>query len=274
MQGLVGGAAPVTDAHVSRKRRVALFLGDWAPLVVLLVAYESLRDLVPIVGAPHHDLGWIDRALFGGQLPSIWLQTSLYRPAAVQWQDVFTTWVYFAHYRAPLVVGLLWWFKNRAEYHRFAAALLTLCALAFVTYTVMPTIPPWLGVPGSIHEIAQETIGKLNVPGQLFSVYTHRDYNLYAAFPSLHAAFPVVLVYYGWLRWRFLGAWLLLYASLVGMSIVYLGEHYVVDILGGVTYAIIAIVVVESVARRLSDAAAQRRQPAAGGAPEHPFGFD
>jgi membrane-associated phospholipid phosphatase len=34
------------------------------------------------------------------------------------------------------------------------------------------------------------------------------------------------------------------------MSIVYLGEHYVVDILGGVTFAIVAIVVVESIAGR------------------------
>lgn len=240
----------MTDVQVSRRRRIGLFLEDWAPLLALLVAYEGLRDVVPIVGAPHHDLGWIDRAFFAGQLPTIWLQTSFYQPEGLHWQDSFATWVYFAHYRAPLIVGLLWWFKNRAEYHRFAAALLTLCALAFLTYTIMPTIPPWLGDPRSIHEITQETVRKWDVPGQVFSMYTHRDYNLFAAFPSLHAAFPVVLIYYGWLRWRFLGAWLVVYASLVWMSIVYLGEHYFVDILGGVIYAIVAIVVVESIARR------------------------
>jgi len=239
----------VTEFRASRWRRIELFLRDWAPLAVLIVAYESLRDLVPLVGAPHHDLGWVDRALFGGQIPTIWLQTNFYDPGALHWQDFFATWVYFAHYRAPLIVGLLWWFKSRSEYHRFAAALLTLCAVAFITYTVMPTIPPWLGDPRPIHEITQETVRALNVPGQLFSMYTHRDYNLYAAFPSLHAAFPVVLTYYGWLRWRFLGAWLLVYACLVWMSIVYLGEHYIIDILGGLTFAILTIVLVESVAR-------------------------
>jgi hypothetical protein len=244
--------------------------------VVLLVVYEGLRDLVPLIGAPHHTLGWIDRALFGGQLPTIWLQRRFYQPGALQWQDTMATALYFAYYLAPLVVGLLWWFKQREMYHRFVAALLALCALAFLTYVLLPTVPPWLADPGSIHKITDETLRKWHLPGPIVALYLHHDYNEYAAFPSLHAAFPVVLVYYGWRYGRILGAGLVVYAGLVWLSIVYLGEHYVADILGGITYAVAAIAVVEAGARRWRRRRADREAGTVGalGAPAAPSADD
>jgi membrane-associated phospholipid phosphatase len=255
--------APFTEVvHAPRRHWVIRFFLDWAYLVVLLVAYEGLRDLEPRIGAPHHDLAWIDRALFGGQLPTIWLQSHFYRPQALQWQDIMATAIYFAYYIAPLVVGLLLWSKDRRQYHRFAASLLTLCALAFLTYAIMPTVPPWLSDPQAIHKITDETIRKLNLPGLVVAIYLHHDYNEYAAFPSLHSAFPVVLLYYGRRCGRLLGAALVGYAVLVWLSVVYLGEHYVADILGGVTYAVVAIAVVEGAVRWRRRRAVVQSQPA------------
>ncbi len=226
-----------------------LFLRDWAPLAVLLPIYEGLRDLVPLIGVPPRDLAGIDRALFGGQLPTLSLQRPFYDPQAISWQDCLATLVYFAHFLLPVGIGLFLWFADRAQYRRFTAALLTLCALAFITYVVMPTTPPWLGDPRGVHEVTDETIRKLSLPGSLVAIYVHHDYNLYAAFPSLHAAFPVVVAFYGWVHNRLLGLALAARAVLAWVSIVYLGEHYVVDILGGTLYAAVAILVVERSAR-------------------------
>ncbi len=233
-----------------RRFRSELFLLDWLPLLTLIAAYEGLRDLVPLINAPHHDLGWVDSALFGGRIPSSWLQAHFYRPQSIDWEDSLATAAYFAYYLIPAFVGLVWWFKSRTEYHRFAAALLTLCALAFVTYVVLPTVPPWLAHPQSVEEITDATILRWNLPRQLVAMYLGHDYNLYAAFPSLHAAFPVVLSYYGWLRSRLLGLLMSGYAGLVWVSVVFLGEHYVVDIAGGIAYAVVAIVVVEFITSR------------------------
>lgn len=238
-----------SDWGSPRRLAVRRFLLDWTPLVALVVAYETVRDLVPVFGAPHHYLGWIDSSLFGGQLPSIWLQSSLHRSQPVDWEDTAATAVYFAYYVVPFIVGLLWWFKKRSSYFRYATALLLLCGLAFATYIVMPTVPPWLAFPQSVHEITADTVRGWNLPAQLVSVYLDHDYNLYAAFPSLHAAFPVVLVFYGWLRSRILGLLMAAYAVVVWVSIVFLGEHYVVDIAGGILYAVVAILAVEILAR-------------------------
>ena len=241
--------AAVESVGWRRRFPAQLFLLDWAPFVLLVVLYEALRDLVPVFGAPHHYLGWIDSDLFGGRLPTIWLQSNFYRAQSVDWEDSAATAVYFLYYLVPLVVGLFWWFRKRSTYFRYASALLTLCGLAFATYIVLPTVPPWLAFPQSVHEITDATVRGWNLPGQLVSVYLDHDYNLYAAFPSLHAAFPVVMIYYGWLRSRVLGAVMMLYAALVWISIVFLGEHYVIDIVGAIAYAIVAIIVVESFAR-------------------------
>jgi len=238
------------ETSVPRKLKAEHLLLDWAPLLLLIAVYEGLRDLVPLIGASPHNLAWVDLDLFGGQLPTTWLQTRFYQARPLGWEDSVATTVYFLYYLVPLVVGLLWWLRSRTSYYRYAGALLTLCALAFITYVVMPTVPPWLAYPHSVHEITDATIAEWNLPSQLVSIYLHHDYDLDAAFPSLHAAFPVVLIYYGWMRSRPLGALMAVYASLVWLAIVFLGEHYVVDILGGIAYAIVAIVAVETVARR------------------------
>lgn len=253
---------PATDHHVGdrwpRNRRSVLslrapgikaFIRDWLSLVGLLVAYEALRDLVSFFGIQPHDLSWIDRALFGGQLPTLALQRTYYHPQAVGWQDLVATLIYFAHFLLPVGLGLYLWFADRGQFRRFAAALLTLCGLAFVTYLVLPTTPPWLGDPRAIHEVTNETIRKLSLPEALVAIYVHHDYNLYAAFPSLHAAFPVVVALYGWLHNRLLGLALAARAVLTWVVIVYLGEHYVVDILAGTLYAAVAILVVERAVR-------------------------
>ena len=81
-------------------------------------------------------------------------------------------------------------------------------------------------------------------------VYSHLNPNQYAAFPSLHAAFPALAAMYAWSRYRWLAIGLLIWSACVWVAIVYLGEHYFVDALAGLVYALVALVIVELVARR------------------------
>jgi membrane-associated phospholipid phosphatase len=56
--------------------------------------------------------------------------------------------------------------------------------------------------------------------------------------PSLHAAYPLLGMLFGLRLWG-RRAWpILLYTVCVWISIVYLGEHYVVDVIGGVVFAL------------------------------------
>jgi membrane-associated phospholipid phosphatase len=65
---------------------------------------------------------------------------------------------------------------------------------------------------------------------------TGRDWaNRVAAMPSLHAAFSllVVVFFFPWVRAWWWRAVLLAYPLVMGVALVYLGEHYVVDVLAG-----------------------------------------
>lgn len=234
----------VTPAEARCRRRALVFLADWLPMVALLAAYELLRDLVPLVGAEPHDLVGIEHWLSGGHEATIALQSALYQPDRVGVLDVAGSAVYFMHFVLPVAVGLYLWLGDRSRYHAFAASLLLACCLAFVTYVILPTQPPWLGHPQDVHKVIDETIGKLGLPGWLVGFYQDRDYNVHAAFPSLHAAFPLIAALHAWPRSRHLGVLLGAWTLIVWVTIVYLGEHYVIDVLGGIAYATGAVLAV------------------------------
>jgi membrane-associated phospholipid phosphatase len=80
-------------------------------------------------------------------------------------------------------------------------------------------------------------------------LYSHLNPNKFAAFPSLHAAFPALAAVYAWRRYRWLSVGLILWTAAVALSIVYLGEHYIVDVLDGFGYVVVAAFIVEAVSK-------------------------
>ena len=72
--------------------------------------------------------------------------------------------VYSAHFLLPIAVGAWLWTKNRDDFRRFGLSLVVLCALAFVTYVVVPTAPPWLAQPESVQHLMQNTVQRLGLP--------------------------------------------------------------------------------------------------------------
>src|SRR5260370_8094009 len=70
-------------------RRIVVLVRGWAPFVLLLVAYEVMRDLASAVDLPAHDLARLDRALFDGYQPTLVLQSAVGRlPDADVFEDM------------------------------------------------------------------------------------------------------------------------------------------------------------------------------------------
>src|SRR5450759_4495066 len=224
-------------------RAVALLLG-WAPFVLVLMAYELMRDLAATLHVPPHNLAGVERVLFGGYEPTLVLQTTIAKLGDADLIDDAGSLVYSAHFLLPVIVGAWLWSRNRAEFHRFGLSLVVLCALAFVTYVVVPTAPPWLAQPQSVQHLMQDAVLRSGLPPALTWLYSHHDYNLYAAFPSLHAGFPVLAAAAAWRRNKAVGVLLSIWAIVVWVTVVYLGEHYVADVVGGILYAAIALSIV------------------------------
>jgi hypothetical protein len=77
------------------------------------------------------------------------------------------------------------------------------------------------------------------------SIWQNASPHPVAAMPSLHAGFPWLIslfavMYFGWK-----GLPVLLYNPLLWFSVVYLANHWVVDLLAGMAWATLAFVVVE-----------------------------
>jgi PAP2 superfamily len=233
------------------------FVADWGPFLLLFFAYEAMRGFAAKTGFAPHDLSGVERALFGGTLPTLVLQHAFYRPNTLSPQDVLATFFYFMHFPLPILVGFFFWLRSRDHYHRFIAALLLMAFLSFITYLFWPSAPPWYEFrPGAVpdgmvvHKILNETVAKIWGANYIVSpLYTHLNPNEFAAFPSLHAAFPILGAVYAWRRYRWLSVALIGWSLCLVASIVYLGEHYVVDALDGLLYAAVATALVEAFMR-------------------------
>lgn len=226
------------------------FIFDFFPFLLLFFAYEVMRGFASKTGFQPHDLSVMERALFGGTVPTIVLQNALYQPKVIGWLDLAAVYFYFMHFVLPVAAGFLLWLRSRELYWRYAAALLLLSFLAFVTYLFFPSTPPWLQFPGQVHQIQHETVIKLGLGYYVSPIYDHLDPNRYAAFPSLHAAYPALAALYVWRAHRKVAAVLCVWAACVWFSVVYLGEHYVVDVLDGLVYVAVAVAIVELAARK------------------------
>jgi hypothetical protein len=224
--------------------RLLVLVRGWAPFVGLIVAYEVMRAMASALGVQPHDLARLDRTLFDGYQPTLVLQGAVARLAdADLFQDAGSI-VYATHFLLPVGIGAWLWTRDRDAFRRFGMTLVVLCALAFATYVVAPTTPPWLAQPASVHHLIDDAIQRSGLPASLVWLYSHHDYNLYAAFPSLHAGFPVVAAAAAWRRNRAAGLALAAWAIIVWIVVVYLGEHYVADVVGGIAYSVAAIAIV------------------------------
>jgi len=234
---------------VLAKSKLKSFVKDWLPFVGLLLGYEILRGLADGFGFKVHSqiLIQAEESLFGF-LPTIKLQEIFYQPAIVHWYDVFFMLTYFTHFLYPFLIALYLWFNNREFFQKFTSALLLTSFSAFIFFTLFPTMPPWMAGQDKIilpiHKIINETLDKTRLNHSLSTFYQKLNPNPVAAFPSLHSGYVTLSL-----------LTLLAYSPIIGLAFlplplaiwfgtVYMGEHYVVDLLGGALLAIICFIIV------------------------------
>ena len=215
------------------------FIGDWVPFIAIFLGWEAMRGIVHNDGiAPQVAiLANVEKWLFLGHDPSEVLQHAV-SGSTLHVLAVAATVVYFCHFAVPLLVGLVLWLKDRAQYLRFVTALLAMCMVGFVFFMLVPTAPPWYAAQQHVLGGVTDLINSQHtLPSAISPYYSLLNPNSTAAFPSLHAAFPFL----GWLALRRVyprGSWILLgWSLLVFVSVVFLGEHYVIDVIGGVLLA-------------------------------------
>ncbi len=215
--------------------RFNAFVRDWVPFVALFLGYEAMWGIAPKTGiAPHvADVVHAESALFGGVNPSAWLQAHL---GSVHWLVIACTVVYFCHFAFPIAVGVVLWLVDRTKFLRYVVTLMGMSFAAFIIFLLVPTAPPWLAHDwGFLPGVTKLMNGAL--PSAISPYYRLLNSNPVAAFPSLHAAYPLLGALALWTVSRRAGLMTLVWCGAVWFSIVFLGEHYVIDVLGGIIFA-------------------------------------
>jgi len=225
-------------------RQILQLAVDWAPIVVILIAYDFTRGAADSFGIGVHYTAMIDvdKFLFFGETPTEWLQAQLYEPNVVHWYDVAFTLVYTSYFLSPFALLGWLWARERLAFLRFRKRLITLALAGLATYILFPAAPPWMAGEMGLLEDVHRTTSK---GWEVMSVGTAGWFskgqglgNLVAAVPSLHSAFVALVVMFLWSRvrwgWRPL---LALYPLAMGLTLMATGEHYFFDVLLGWLYA-------------------------------------
>ena len=205
----------------------------------------------------------LDRALGLGELPTVRLQRALASSGEWRALDRVLVWTHWSWMLAPnaALAYILW--RNPRRFPRAAALTYAVFDLGACVYWLAPTAPPWYAAELSAREPRGEPRdgeqgellgeprgerggGELVVRrmmaeyGEFFwqdgwtRLYSVFGGNPLAAMPSLHFATSLMSAHLLAEHGRLEGALALLYTLTLGFALVYLGEHYVVDLLAGV----------------------------------------
>lgn len=233
-------------------RATAQILVDWVPFTAVLVAYDQTRGLADKLGIPLHeaDIAHAEDWLFGGNNPTIWLQHHLHPTGAVHWYDALVSIVYVTHFVATPVLAAVLWLRNRQVWIQFISRVILLSVAGLITYIAFPEAPPWLaaqdGVIAPVQRLSAQGwiwlhAGNLD---SLLSRAQNEGANPVAAMPSLHVAFACLVAIFiarqirsPWGRLTYL------YPLAMGFTLVYTGEHYVLDLVAGIAYVLAVHVV-------------------------------
>ena len=163
--------------------------------------------------------------------------------------DVLSGFFYLCWIPVPLALAAYLFYANRRQFIYFSLTFFLVNLLGFVVYYVFPAAPPWYVQQYGFKFLAQtpgNTAGLSRfdtyVGAGIFKALYSKSSNVFAAMPSLHSAYPLLVLYYG--VKNKLGVLNLPFALIMAgiwFAAVYTSHHYVLDVLAGIICAISGI---------------------------------
>lgn len=159
--------------------------------------------------------------------------------------DVLTGLFYLCWIPVPFGFGVYLFFTNRRECLLFTLTFVLINIIGFIGYYTYPAAPPWyIQEYGFVfHPNTHEGIAGLARFDNYFhahifqGLYT-KGSNVFAAMPSLHSAYPILVFYFAWKN-RMWPATVIFGTVMVGIwfAAVYTSHHYVIDVIAGIVCA-------------------------------------
>jgi hypothetical protein len=197
-----------------------------------------------------NELYQLEKKLFGFQLNGVIVTPNEYwRLNYSNTLDIVSGLFYLSWIPVPLTFAGVLFFYHKREFFYFSLTFLLVNLLGFCVYYIYPAAPPWYVQQYGFDFIANtrgNTAGLSRFDAyfgvEIFKGLYEKSSNVFAAMPSLHSAYPLIVLYYGirnklgWINWV-----LAIVAGGIWFSAVYSSHHYVLDVLAGIFCAIIGI---------------------------------
>ena len=234
------------------------------PFVIFGISYDWMRVFPNYMVNPVdvENLYNLEKALFGIQTPEALLIPCEYfneHHSAIA--DFLSGIFYFTWVPVPLLFALyLYTKKDRDMFLRFSLVFLLVNLIGFAGYYLYPAAPPWyamdygfepvLDTPGNMAGLARFD-ALIGLP--LFNSIYGRNANVFAAVPSLHSAYLLVVLFYALKKrchWLIVAA-AIVFAVGIWFTAVYTSHHYVIDVLLGILCALLGFALFELVLMRM-----------------------
>jgi membrane-associated phospholipid phosphatase len=225
---------------VGRTRAFLIGFIPYAGVWFIFTALRSLADETIFATTVNLYVPDFERQLFNDRLPTVSLQDRFYTPGHPGALDYFMTGVHWSYFIIPHAVAIIVWYKRPELFLRFFSAMTLMLAIGLAIYFLIPTNPPWLA-PEPINSPSaavvyrvMESVGK-ELGGGIYeaSYRVIGESNPRAAMPSIHLAFTSLLIFPAFAFGKKWGYLAVAYTLLMGFALVYMGEHYVTDLVVG-----------------------------------------
>jgi hypothetical protein len=223
-----------------RYRSLLAAFVPYAAIWFIFTFLRSLADETHWARVVNTRVAQLERWLFNGELPTIRLQADWYTPGNLHWYDYYFTFVHWSYFLIPHTVAIYLWWKRPVAFRQFLMALGILLTLGLALYFALPSNPPWMA-PESVNSPGAPTVLRIMEPigkqlgGGLYQAgySVVGESNPIAAMPSIHFAVTFLLF---WVAMDYGRGWRIaatIYSFSMGLALVYMGEHYVIDVLAG-----------------------------------------
>jgi hypothetical protein len=207
------------------------------------------------------DLYNFEKHLFGIHFNGKLLTPNEYwRVNGKTWMDIAAGIFYLCWIPVPLAFAGFLFFKNRRLFLYFSLTFVLVNFIGFVVYYLYPAAPPWYvqyngfifhaKTPGNTAGLAK--FDAYFHAGIFKSIYS-KGSNVFAAMPSLHSSYPLIVLYYG-IKNR-LGMINVFFAVVmfgIWFTAVYASHHYILDVLAGILSAIAGIAIFNILINRVN----------------------
>ncbi|GGG03158.1 phosphatase PAP2 family protein [Pontibacter amylolyticus] len=225
------------------------FITGFSIFIVFWVLYDYMKAFPNYwFNAVHiEDLYNAEKAVFGIRdggavlTPNEWWQLHSHTILDVLSGIFYLSWV-----PVPLAFAGFLFFWNRQQFVYFSLTFLLVNLLGFVVYYLYPAAPPWYvqlhgfdfiaTTPGNTAGLVRfDTFFGITVFHSLYA----KGSNVFAAMPSLHSAYPLIVLYYALKNRLGIVAKVLFTIITFGIwfAAVYTSHHYVLDVLAGIVCA-------------------------------------